>query len=250
MFKWKVEECKLLKEAESVHKKDSAFACEKTTSFKDKIAFIDSQSEGRMTAAVELIKKYKEDLASGAIKSEKDFQGNVVAKTVSLKAWLARNDKFDSYGLCDRDYYHGSFKGFGYAVKPSIQYIDTNNGMSTEEFVNKAFHHFLCECADKEKEWFKTHDEYEIAKTHLQENKYVGLIAKFSYRSDGTVRHYMPKNENEDSKAWLERYEAVPEITLEEINETLEKAEILEAYAKELSKSLSFNHGEAIADER
>lgn len=248
MFKWNVEERKLTTEKNSCTTRFTHFKCEETTSLEDKIAFIDTHKEGRMTAALNLIKKYREDLASGVIKSETDFSGNKVAKTVSLKAWLAKNDTA-SPSLCDRDYYHGGFRGFGYGVSPNIKYLDTPAAHSTEDFVCEAFHSLLLDLVGEEEKYFHEHDEYEIAKQKLRDNKYVKHLVNLSIWSSGEIKHRPPQKEGESENKWYERCCNARNLTLEEINELLEKADELKAYAAELSKTVSLNKGKPYEEE-
>lgn len=239
MFNWNIGECKLLKERKN--KRFTKFACENIVSQEDKIAFIDHRKNGAMTAALNLIKKYKEDIESGVIKSNPTFTGKK-PKTVSFKAWLAKNDTSIPYGLCDRDYHYGQFRGFGYNADCFIQDLD-NDGKSSEEFIDNAFHNVLLNCASDEEKYFREHDEYEIAKRKIRDHKYVGLIVNLSMYNGEDIMYRPRRKKNESDEEWCERMDNMPPLTLDELNEILEKADELREYILEFSKTVLLNDG-------
>lgn len=83
MFEWKVEEQKLTKHKNIINGK-TVYACESTISREDKIAFVDSMQDGKLSYILELAEKFKQDKET----LPKDKWEDV--KTVSLKAWIKK----------------------------------------------------------------------------------------------------------------------------------------------------------------
>lgn len=157
MFKWKVEEMALMKE-ESVYYigREKIYSCERTTSEEDKIAFIDSMQDGKLSYLLLLIEKFKKDSET----MPKDSYGNV--KTVSLKAWIKRNDTKYSRPIIDDWYHYGKFNILG-----CERYItnDVNSKYhydTYDDLVDEIFHMQLKKCEIKEKTYFAEHDERSI----------------------------------------------------------------------------------------
>lgn len=151
MFTWKVEELKLMKEKE---KNGSLRSLKESISMEDKIAFIDQMQNGAMTYIKELRDKLMED--SGSM--PKDSFGEV--KTVSLLAWLKRNDPRK---LVDTRYIYGDICLLSCHIK-----LHSKNHYNFDGFVNDVFYHLLDACFRREKMYFREHDEYEILKTKMQ----------------------------------------------------------------------------------
>lgn len=181
MFEWKVEELKLRKEYESKNnKRNFTFNCEYQTDKADKIAFVDAMQDGKLSYIVNLAEKFAQEKET----LPKDKYNNV--RTVSLKAWLNRNDIAK---LFDTRFSYGSVCFCG--IRTDIQSINTKRGFWLyDDFVDEVFHAQLMECLQQENHYFDTHDEYTIMKHRLLQNmqKYgttFGVI--ISYSSNGAV---------------------------------------------------------------
>lgn len=166
-FIWNVEEQKLKKEKDS-NKNLQIFSAERLLSRDEKIAFIDSRTNGQMTELLELYDKFQAE--KDTIKKNVDggFKDN------SLKAWMAKNIetlrwsdyKFEIWGIgCDRRLNGLMYKG------PYQTYDDV---------VDQAFHDMLWDLYHEEIDWFKAHDESSILKKKLEESKTFPLLG-FSY---------------------------------------------------------------------
>ena len=95
MFKWDVKEMALLKEFKENNGKeiDYIFKCESELSREEKIAFVDERYDGKLSYILCLVDKFNAEKDG----LPKDSWGNI--KTVSLKAWINRNDT--KYGKSD-----------------------------------------------------------------------------------------------------------------------------------------------------
>lgn len=209
MFEWKVEDMKLLKEYNSSSNKNLPFRAENALNEEEKLAFIDKMQEGRLGYIIELMKKLNKDKPN----LPKDNWGDNI-KTVSLKAWLKRND---TRHIVDTDYHYGEVLVLSERVYIQCGFCDG--------FINKIFHRQLCECLRKEMQYFKTHDEYEILKTSLKEKAnatqtYFGV--KLGFSSSGAITIW---NDNDEERP----------ITIEEIKDLLEKYDRLEKYIASLT---------------
>ena len=99
MFEWKVENMSLLNDKNCLFVgREKIYGCESETSKEDKIAFVDSMNDGKLTYILDLWKKFQENEGNLV----KDKYGYV--KTVSLKAWIKRNDLRN---MLDNNYHHG-----------------------------------------------------------------------------------------------------------------------------------------------
>lgn len=216
MFEWKVEDLKLINDKMNLKDKMSGTICfsyERTTSREDKIAFIDKMQDGKMSYILGLREKYNND------KNElpKDQWGRV--KTVSLKAWIKKND---SRGIVDNRYHYGTIQLLGTTI--DIRENGYNPYWKTKDDIDELFYRQLCECVKKEEEYFKTHDGYEILKSSLKENikKYgttFGVDIVIS--SNGSIS--------------IGDFDNCRPITTDELKELLGNYEKLETYINELS---------------
>ena len=97
MFKWDVKEMALLKEFKENNGngivRGYIFKCESELSREEKIAFVDERYDGKLSYILGLVDKFNAEKDS----LPKDSWGNI--KTVSLKAWINRNDT--KYGKSD-----------------------------------------------------------------------------------------------------------------------------------------------------
>lgn len=216
MFNWNVEEMKLLNENTRTYiGQKRIYSCEYTTSKEDKIAFIDTMQQGKMTYLLNLIEKFnkeKNDLP-------KDNWGYV--KTVSLKAWLKRNDEL---GLVDNSYQYGRIRFL--SLERHINNVDSKYMYDTfANLVDECFHRQLVECEQMEKTYFLSHDEYSILKKEFREyaDKHgTTFNVAIMWSSNGKVYVY----ETMDKKR---------EITIDELKLLIGKYNELEAFIDSLS---------------
>lgn len=110
MLEWKVEDMRLREEAINENLKWSSyevfkntystpyiFKCENAISKEEKIKFVDEMTNGKLSYVINLVNKFDNEKET----LPKDSYGEV--KTVSLKAWLKRNDSeqvIDNYFKC------------------------------------------------------------------------------------------------------------------------------------------------------
>ena len=150
MFEWNVSDLKLYHEKVN---NATPFNCEDKTSRADKIAFVDSQTDGELSYLLNLAKRLENDRHNLPV----DTWGCI--KTISLKAWLKKND---TRGIIDSKYRYGDIGGN--TCNRNILNINLKSGWDMwEDFVDETFHRRLLKCRDKEAKWFSEHDELTIA---------------------------------------------------------------------------------------
>ena len=219
MFEWKIEDMALLNDKNVISlSKEKIYHCEPKVSREDKIAFVDSMQDGKLSYLLSLIAKFNDEKES----LPKDNWGNI--KTVSLKAWIKRNDKKYGRPIIDDWYHYGKYRILG-----SERYI-TNDYKGTydtyNDLVDEAFHRQLKECERKEKEYFLEHDEYSILKKKFRERKYNTTFGvHIATCSDGKI--YVIEDD-EDHK---ER-----EITIEELKYLLARYEELDRLVEKITE--------------
>lgn len=224
MFKWKIEDMALLNEKGRIFIGDKrVYRPENTTSREDKIAFVDSMQDGKLSYLLNLIAKFKQDYKT----MPKDEFGNVKAR--SLQAWIARND---TRGIIDNSYYHrGKFFMMG-----STRYIEFNRKGDYdlhEDLVDEMFHRQLQRCEDHERQYFQEHDEYSIlAKKFVEYQRRYGTTfgTIISHWSDGklTVRDETHKQERP--------------LTMDELKELIAKYEQIDALVAKLTAETNITY--------
>ena len=206
MFTWKMEELQLYKECEG-KPKTHIFECEAETSREDKIAFVDSLTEGQLSYVLGLIDKLKEEKDTLAL----DQWGDI--KTVSLIAWIKRNDtKYGSPII-------STYSTYGMAKVLGIgRYIQNDDN----DYVDKVFHAALVDCVEKEKGYFLAHDEYSILKERFRKRGFTSTfgVKIFDYSDKMVV-------EDEEGQGRL--------ITLEELKDLNAKCEQVQALIEKLT---------------
>ena len=216
MFKWIIEDLKLLDEYnKKARQRNIIFSCENTTSREDKIAFVDKMQNGKLSYILDLKEKFNKEKRN----LPTDKWGTV--KTVSLKAWIKKNDNLC---LADTTYHYGEI--FICDTTTNVQNDGKSGFWIYDNLVDEVFHRQLCECVRQEAAYFKAHDEYEILKTTLRE-KIEKLNTTFGVQlitsSDGSISI----GDFNDSRT----------ITADEIKDLLGKYEKLEIYIQELTES-------------
>lgn len=217
-MEWRVEELRLMNEkVKTFIGKQRIFSDETTTSREEKINFVDSFQNGKLSYLLDVIEKFRKDAAS----LPKDSWGNV--KTVSLKAWIKKNDTGYGKPIIDDWYHYGK-----YSLLSSERYIQNDNKGSWDiynDFVDECFHRQLNKCLQMEQQYFQAHDEYCILKKKLQENsnKYPTTFGvHIVFCSNGTI--YVSDDNRER------------EITITELKELLSKYEQLDNLVEKLTQ--------------
>lgn len=206
MLEWKVEEQRLTN--------DTKYQQElKGMSFEDKVKFIDQFQKGKMSEVLRLIDLFQTDKENGRLKFEQKWNGQQV-KTVSLKAWLLKNDTMK---LCDNFYKYGHcyFLKDGY-----IQHITDK-----EQIVNNRLDMEIVELRREERKYFLEHDEQNIL-----ENKLEDLISQY-----GTMGFNCTTG---SSGLLFGTFEQSRKFTIDEMKMLIEQYGILERYKEELAEEI------------
>lgn len=220
MFEWKLEDLKL-KDKFGFYDFDQIV---KSTSKEDKLKFVDNLNDGKLTYLLNLSDKFNEDKENGTLK--KDSYGYV--KTVSLKAWLKRND---TRKMISNYYHYGQI----YFLRIERYIKDLNRkgfGDSYDDFIDECFYRQLKDCQNKEIHYFRTHDEYEVMKREIKEKAYkynTTFRVHISFCSNGCICIV-----NEEGK---ER-----EITKEECKFLLEQYKKLEDLIEDCTKKCTIKY--------
>ena len=224
MFDWKVEDMKLLNspkvEVEGRHVNGMVCECELTTSREDKIAFVDSMNEGKLSYFLALCDKFESERDS--LPTYDSQYGFKRINTNSLIAWIKRNETRFKGHMLDTTYQYGNFYLLGAERNIISNYARTYD--LYDDFVDEVFHRQIEKCMDMEQTYFSSHDELSVLKKKIDELRAVyhtnfGLPLTWGLRlrlSDDATR----------------------ELTLEEAKKLLATYEKLEAYDTELSASL------------
>lgn len=215
MFEWKVEEMSLMKGNYIYIGKTKIYSCEDSVSKEDKIAFVDKMQEGKLSYLLSLIEKFNDEKEN----MPKDQFNNI--KTVSLKAWIKRNDKKYDRPVIDDWYNHGKFNILG-----SERYIQTQNkGMYDyyEDLVDECFHRQLQKCESEEEKYFSEHDEYSILKKKFRNRKYKTTFGVHICDWSNGRLTVADNNDNER------------DITIDELKELLSKYEQLDILVEKLT---------------
>ena len=226
MFKWDVKEMALLKEFKENNGKarDYIFKCESELSREEKIAFVDERYDGKLSYILGLVDKFNAEKDG----LPKDSWGNI--KTVSLKAWINRNDT--KYGKsdyrriiddCGKVYFVNCNRWITHNM--SKTYYDTH-----EDYVDEIFHRVLYLLKDEEEKYFKEHDEYEILKSKFRNDRNFNTTfgVHIGICSDGNICVYDKEDKNKRRQ-----------ITIDELNLLLAMDEKLKAYEQELCKQVN-----------
>ena len=216
MFEWKVEDMVLLNQNGGVFLgKEKIYDCEHKVSREDKIAFVDSFQEGKLSYLLELIEKFNVDKDT----MPKDQWGNV--KTVSLKAWIKKNDTKYGRPIVDNDYRYGR-----YFVLGMERYITSNSKGcydTYEDLVDELFHRQLKTCEQEEQSYFLEHDEYSILK-----RKFGEMMDKYSTTFGVSIVI-------SGNNYYVGDFKENREITIDELKYLLSKYEQLDSLVEKLT---------------
>jgi hypothetical protein len=197
-------------------------------STEDKIEFIDKYASPSGLAS------YLINLAD-CLKAERDKMpldnwGSI--KTVSLKAWIRRND---SKGILDNSWHYGHI--VTKYLDRYIQAIDSKGNYDKyENFIDQMFYKLLSELCLKEEQWFAAHDEYSILLNEIkEESRKHGCLVPIITGSKTQL--------SDGSDNFVGR-----DFTLAELKELKAKYNELEQYIEKLKKSISFSFDNPATD--
>jgi len=225
-MEWKIEELKLYNQKSGLFLgKEKIFDYESKATREEKIAFIDNLTDGKLSYLLDLIDKFntdKEDLP-------KNNWGYV--KTVSLKAWINRNDTKYERKVIDDKYTIGEYNLLGTKRNIDSNYKGTYD--TYEDLVDELFHRQLKKCELAEKEWFLEHDEYSVLR-----KKFKGKMEKYSttfgihigWSSEGNIYVYDKDSKNKR------------DITIDELKELLAKYEKLDRLVEKLTAETNIKY--------
>ena len=226
MFEWKVEDMILLNEkGKTCIGKKQIFDCESKVSREDKIAFVDSFQDGKLSYLLELIEKFNNEKET----MPKNGWGGI--KTVSLKAWIKRNDKRYKYPIINDYYSYGDYNIL--EMRRNIEY-NTKGGYDIyDDLVDELFHRQLKECKKQEYIYFLEHNEYSILKEKFRNRKYSTTFGvHIATCSDGNI--YIYDGEKKDYYESNKR-----EITIDELKILLSKYEEMEKLEEKITKEIT-----------
>lgn len=225
MFEWKVEEMRLLNDESTEKVKGRRiYSFERGISREDKIKFIDSMNDGKLSYILALVEKFENEKKN----LPQDNCGYV--KTVSLKAWLKRND---NQSLIDDRFNYGTIKFMGVGGR-NIQYIDMMDRWNIfEDYIDEVFNKQLNECEGLEEKCFLEHDEYSILKNKVKDycykyRVYFGLSISYSSKN----LYLYDKN---DSKQFRE-------FTMDELKYLISKYEELDKAIERIEKEIDIKY--------
>ena len=233
MFTWRVEELKLKNEKSIFYVgKERIFNCESELTREEKIAFVDSVQNGKLSYILELVDKFNRDKST----LPKDAYGKV--KTVSLKAWINRNDT--KYGNTDYTRIIDSWYNYG-----KIHFLGSERWITWNDFedkksyydtyanyVDEIFHRQLQQCLKMENEYFRAHDEYEILKNKFRNRNYPTTFGvNIGMCSNGCIYVYETEGERRER-----------EITIDELKYLLSKYEELDALVEKITKETKIKY--------
>lgn len=218
-MEWEVEELKLMNEENHRYEytergKVKIYKCEDKLTEQEKIEFVDKFQGGKLSYLIDLINKFN------ASKKEMPVDLRGCIKTVSLKAWLKRNDVRN---IIDKDYRYGKFHLVGCDRYITYENALENKGLYDlyEKLVDESFHRQLKLLEEKEQAYFREHDERSILERKINDTRYcindnLWTGSKISIHKDGT--------------------DIGRELTLEELRILSDKIDKIDAFIKQVAK--------------
>lgn len=223
MFEWKVEEMSLMNnrvDDYSERYKVNLYSCEDSVSREDKIAFVDSKTDGKLSYILSLIEKFNVDKET--LPKKDSLFGEPEVKTTSLKAWIKRNDTKYTQKLIDDWFKYGRYNLLG--CERNIQSNRKGDYDYYEDLVDEIFRRQLMKCEEEEQKYFHEHDEYSILKKKFCE-KYNQYRVSFGVRIvTGSCGVCIGSDEGRR------------EITIEELKELLSNYEQIDTLVEKLAK--------------
>ncbi|WP_346961348.1 hypothetical protein [Clostridium sp.] len=223
-MKWKVEDLKLYNQKSGLFiGKEKIYECESEVIREEKISFVDSFQDNKLSYLIDLIDKFNKDKEA----LPKDNCGYV--KTVSLKAWINRNDTKYERKIVDNRFSVGEYNLLG--TKRNIKYDYKGTYDTYKDLVDELFHRQLKECAYVERKWFLEHDEYSILKEKFRRKKYNTTFGvDIGECSNGDIYVYDKNSDNER------------DITIDELTELLAKYEELDKLVEKLTAETNIKY--------
>lgn len=223
MFEWKIEEMSLMNNCADVYDgryKTTVYACESSVSREEKIAFVDSMTDGKLSYLLSLIEKFNADKVS--LPKKDNMFGEPEVKTTSLKAWIKRNDTKYSQKLIDDWFKYGKYNLLG--CERNIQSNRKGDYDYYEDLVDEVFRRQLIECEREEHKYFNDHDEYSILKKKFEEkqNQYHTTFGAEIWIGSGGVQ----VGDSEKRR----------KLTIDELKDLLSKYEQIDALVEKLTK--------------
>lgn len=220
MFGWNVEDMKLLNQKCNILiGKEKIYNCENEVSREEKIKFVDKMKDGKLSYILNLAQKLEKDKENMSV----DQWGDV--KTISLKAWIKRND---DRKLIDFTYKYGNIR---FLAERNIQSVNLKGAYDTyDNYVDEIFHRQLKECEQMEHEYFLEHDEYSILKQKFRDKKYCTTFGvHINIWSNGRIC-VCDKNENER------------DITIDELKYLLGKYDELDRLVEKITAQTNIKY--------
>jgi hypothetical protein len=226
MFEWKVEDMTLMNErGRIIIGSERIYGAESKASREEKILFVDSFNECKLSYLLGLIDKFNEDSKT----MPKDSYGNV--KTVSLKAWIGRNDTKYPRPILATDYHHGQYYLLG--CKRNILYNHKGQFDFYDDLVDELFHRQLKKCEEMERAYFAEHDELSILRKAFME-KYEKYNTTFGVQ--------IAICSNNVLKVLGEEPRQERELTIDEIKKLIGKYEQIEALVAKLTAETTIEY--------
>lgn len=224
MFKWKVEDMALMNNHADVYNgryKVRVYACENSVSREDKIAFVDGMQDGKLSYLMSLIEKFNNEKDS--LPQKESLTGESWVKTVSLKAWIKKNDTKYNRPIVDDYYRYGKYNILG--SERNIQNSCKGKYDYYDDLVDEVFRRQLMKCEDEEKKYFLEHDEYSILK-----KRFTFMDSAYGTRFGVNIHNWSSgrltvADDNDNER----------DITIDELKELLSKYEQLDALVDKLT---------------
>lgn len=226
MFDWKVEKMKLTNDHVDSYRggyKTTLYACEDSVSREDKIAFVDSKTDGKLSYLLSLIEKFNSEKEN--LPKKDNVFGNPKIKTTSLKAWVKRNDTRYKQKVIDDWYQYGGYNLLG--CERNIQSNHKGDYDYYEDLVDEVFHRQLIECEREEQKYFREHDEYSILKK------------KFSEKQQQYGTTFGVSIIIDSCRVCVGDFDSNRDITVDELKELISKYEQIDALVEKLTEETS-----------
>ena len=223
MFEWKVEDMSLMNnhvDDYSGRYKANVYSCESSVSREDKIAFVDSLTDGELSYILTLIDKFNIDKEK--LPKKDSMFGEPEVKTTSLKAWIKRNDTKYQQKVIDDWYNYGKYNILG--CERNIQSNRKGTYDYYDDLVDEVFRRQLMKCEQEEQKYFSEHDEQSILEKKFNDklNQYHTTFgAEIWTGTDGVQIGDSDKRRK---------------LTIGELKELLSKYEQLDALVEKLTK--------------
>lgn len=231
MFRWNKEELKFknIKEEPfgTLRKAFEDFAS--SVSYEDKFEFLDMGHDYKLTEIKRIVDLYR------VSRDELKYDSYGSVKTVSLKAWIKRNDPSHVF---DTEYSVGHTKGFyPEAYLQDLALVNDIKGVGDrfKNWIDKLFVETCYKLRTEEINYFNSTDPYEVAKSNLRRyserysttfNKHLGFC------SDGRIFVYEDEGCDDVKKH---------DISIVEISELLKKYQLLENVDKLLTEGIGYH---------